>query len=109
VTDQPSRAVDFDNTRLHHAARAMMVPIRELESLVAIYRLMREAAFDQDEIDRLSAAYEGALRVLQLRDRNDSITELIAAKIIEIARQGERDAAAICDRAIQELGISAQK
>jgi len=72
---------------------------------MAIYRLLNEAAFDQEEIERMSAAYEGALRVLQLRDRNDPLTEMIASKIIEIARKGERDATVICDRAIQELGI----
>jgi hypothetical protein len=47
--------------------------------------------------------------VLQLKDRNDPITELIAAKIIEIAREGERDAAVIRDRTIQVLGIPANK
>jgi hypothetical protein len=72
---------------------------------MAIYRLLRETSFGQEEIERMAAAYEGALRVLKLRDRNDPITELIAKKIIEIARHGERDATVICDRAIQELGI----
>jgi hypothetical protein len=70
---------------------------------MAIYRVLREAAFDREEIERLSAAYERALRVLRLRDRNDPLTEIIAKKIIEVARMGEQNAAAICDRAIQPI------
>jgi hypothetical protein len=72
---------------------------------VAIYRLLQEAAFDQNDIDRMTAAYEAVLRALHLADRNDPVTELIANKIIEVARNGERDPARICARALKELGI----
>jgi hypothetical protein len=56
-------------------------------------------------MDRMQAAYEGALRALRLKDRTDPVTELIAKKIIEITRSGERDPPHICARAIKELGI----
>jgi hypothetical protein len=72
---------------------------------MAIYRLVREAAFDQADIDRMAAAYEAALTALRLVDRDDPITELIAKKIIEIARAGERDPPSICVRALKELGV----
>ena len=48
----------------------------------------------------------GCCAKLKLADRSDLVTELIASKIIEIARSGERSATAICDRALEELGVS---
>jgi hypothetical protein len=73
---------------------------------MAIYRLLREAAFNPEQVKQMTAAYETALRKLELVDRSDPVTELIARKIIEIARSGERSATAICDRALEELGVS---
>ena len=73
---------------------------------MAIYRLLQEAAWDQADIDRMTAAYEAALKILQLADRTDPLTELIAQKIIEVARNGEQDPAHICARAIKELGVT---
>ena len=52
---------------------------------MAIYRMIREAVFEPDAIERMTAAYEHALKVLQLTDRTDPLTELVARKIIEIA------------------------
>jgi hypothetical protein len=52
-----------------------------------------------------SSPYEDALRVLQLSDRQDPITELVAKKIIEAAQTGERDPRRIRERALRELGI----
>jgi hypothetical protein len=51
-------------------------------------------------------AYEATLGVLDLSDRTDAVTEMIAKKIIEIVKTGERDVAAIGARAIAELGLS---
>ena len=76
-----------------------------LEAGLAIYRLLQEASFDQPDIDRMTAAYEAALKMLRLADRTDPLTELIAKKIIDVARNGERDPARICSRAIKELGV----
>jgi hypothetical protein len=72
---------------------------------VAIQRLLREASFGPDDIRRLTAAYEGTLDLLRLLDRTDPVTELIAAKVIQVYRMGEQDPPRICARAIKELGI----
>jgi hypothetical protein len=72
---------------------------------VAIQRLIREASFGPDDIRRLTAAYEGTLDLLRLLDRTDPVTELIAAKVIQVYRMGEQDPPRICARAIKELGI----
>jgi hypothetical protein len=55
---------------------------------MAIYRLFKTMAFEPEKIATMSAAYEDALRVLQLADRQDPITELVARKIIEVAGTG---------------------
>jgi hypothetical protein len=46
------------------------------------------------------------LRVLQLADRQDPITELVAKKIIEVAGTGEREPSRICEQALRDLGIT---
>ena len=59
--------------------------------------------FEPEAIERMTAAYEHALKVLQLNDRNDPITEVVARKIIEIAEVGERDPDRLCERALAAL------
>ena len=72
---------------------------------MAIYRLLQEAAFSPEDISRMTAAYEAALRLLRLTDRTDPVTEIVAKKIIEVTRNGEHDPPRICARALKELGI----
>jgi hypothetical protein len=72
---------------------------------VAIYRLLKEAAFSPEDVRRMTAAYEAALQLLRLNDRNDPVTELVAAKIIQIFQLGETDPPRICARSLKELGV----
>jgi hypothetical protein len=67
------------------------------------YRLLQKSAFGPDAIERLATAYEGALRVLELSDRDDPITEIIAKRIIEAA--GLRDPDSLCATAIKDLRV----
>ena len=73
---------------------------------MAIYRLFKTMALEPAEIAILAAAYEDALRVLKI-DRQDPVTELIAAKIIKVARlSGETSPEIIRDQALKELDIT---
>ena len=72
---------------------------------MAIYRLLQGSAFEPEAVKRIATAYEDALRTLQLADRTDPITEIIAKKIFEVAQTGERDPARITSQALKELGI----
>jgi hypothetical protein len=71
---------------------------------VAIHRLLQNSVFGPDEVTRMAAAYEHVLKALGLADRNDPVTELVAKKIIEVARTGEVDPARISALAIKALG-----
>jgi len=72
---------------------------------VAIYRLIAGGTFGPDEIKAMAAAYEGALIDLQLIDRNDPLTELIAKAIVNVTATGERDPEKIKERALNALGV----
>jgi hypothetical protein len=53
----------------------------------------------------MSAAYESALASLEIANRDDPITELIARAIVNVVATGERDPKVIEQRAINALGI----
>jgi hypothetical protein len=71
---------------------------------MAIYRLMHDASFDDAETKLLAASYEAALQLLGLKNREDPITKIVASKIIEVFRAGQRDPARICAETLKALG-----
>jgi hypothetical protein len=72
---------------------------------VAVYQLFRSLSLQPEEIEKLSAAYEHALKALQLSDRSDRITTIIAQRIIEAAKTGERNPMRLCALAIKDLRL----
>jgi hypothetical protein len=70
-----------------------------------IYRLLQNVPMGPEEISRVTTAYEQTLRTIGLVDRNDPIAEMIAKKIIAIAKTGVREPEDISALAIKELGI----
>jgi hypothetical protein len=68
-----------------------------------ITRLLQKASFGPDEIAVMVAAFEGALRELDLTDRTDPATEMVARKIIELHRRGERDPVRLQERVVAAL------
>jgi hypothetical protein len=70
---------------------------------MAIYKLLEKSAFGPEEIKRMTDAYEQALVVLGLEDRNDPLTESIAKLIVEAAQTGEKDPETICRNALRRL------
>ena len=62
----------------------VILPIRSL--------LVEEKTFfSPEDITALATAFEDTLRALRLADRNDPIVLMVAKKVIELARQGERN------------------
>jgi hypothetical protein len=68
-----------------------------------IHRLLENHAFGPDEIRVLTSAFDDVLRKLDLADRVDPVTEVVARKIIELAQQGERDPIRLSERAVRAL------
>ena len=72
---------------------------------MAIYRLLHQAQFvyEPELLDLMSWVYEDVFKALGLVDRAAPVTELIAKKIIELTKAGERDPARMRDLTIQAL------
>jgi hypothetical protein len=70
-----------------------------------IRRLLAGSTLGPDEIEILSAAFNEALRSLNLVDRSDPLTDMVAKKIIDIGATGVRDPAEIAKIALRELGV----
>jgi hypothetical protein len=70
---------------------------------MSIRRLLKDSKLGPEEIDRLTMAYEQALRSLHLVDRDDPVAEIVARKVIEIAATGVRDPAEISEIAVKQL------
>ena len=73
--------------------------------LMAIYRLIANGLFGPDEIKVMTAAYEGALVDLNVANRADPLTELIAKAIVNVTATEERDPVLVKERAINALGL----
>jgi hypothetical protein len=70
---------------------------------MTIARFLHGQAFDPDEVKVLTTAFEDTLVALGLIDRTDPATELVAKKIIELAKLGERDPVRLCQGAVKAL------
>jgi hypothetical protein len=58
-------------------------------------------AFGPDDLRAMTTAFESALDKLGLKDRTDAATELVAKRIIALAKRGERDPAKLCEDALR--------
>jgi hypothetical protein len=67
--------------------------------------VFQNAPFGPAAIGRMVAAYEAALRVLNFGEHSHDLKEIVAAKIMESARWGERDPARMMDHALTHFGV----
>jgi hypothetical protein len=58
---------------------------------------LKGAVFDPKEIEAMSAAFNAVCDSLQLINRDDPLTQIIARKVVEVAGTGERDPERLCD------------
>ena len=59
-----------------------------------------DVAFSPEEVETMTAAFEDTLRALELTNREDPLTILIARKIFDMAKAGERDPKRLRDRTL---------
>ena len=68
-----------------------------------ITRFLTDGNFTPEQRHVLELAFNGALRKLNLVDRNDPICEMVARKVIEIGATGVTNAVAISELAFRQL------
>jgi hypothetical protein len=73
---------------------------------MSIAQYLEGENFDPETAHAMGVASEIGCVALQLRNRSDpATTATLAEKIIALAKAGERNATALCDRALSELGV----
>ena len=73
------------------------------ESPMPIRPHLNGQKFDPETIRVMGIAFEMALIALRLADRGDLANEIIAQKIMELAKAGERDPERLCEGVLQEF------
>ena len=71
---------------------------------MAIRRLIAAGSYEPEKIRAMTDAYDIALIVLRLNDKDDPITELLAKSIAGIVATGERKPGEIATKAIAAVG-----
>jgi hypothetical protein len=69
------------------------------------HSLSQEASFDAELTGIMGSAFDIVRREMHDRGQPDVVLEVLAKAIIEIARNGERDAARIAERALEKVGV----
>jgi hypothetical protein len=64
--------------------------------------LRDEAVFEPDVTSAMSAAYDDVCRALKLSEAAAHERETVAIRIVELARQGERDPVRLRERLLRE-------
>jgi len=64
-----------------------------------------DAAFDDEATQAMGAAFDRVCHCLHDNRQPEVIRQIIAKRIIEVARKGERNPDELCARALQALGF----
>src|SRR4029077_16979592 len=70
---------------------------------------LKGGVFEPKQIEAMMAAFEAVCRSLQLADRVDPFTEIVARNVIEIAGTGEHDPERLHDLVLAALSQSGQR
>jgi hypothetical protein len=73
------------------------------ESIMPIVPFLKDSVFELDQIHAMSMAVEGVCKALDIRD--PASREVMAVRITELARRGERSPTRLRDRVLHEAGF----
>ena len=73
--------------------------------MATILPFVRDGVFDDKDITAMSAALDDVCKILNLRD-DSSAREVIAIRIIDLARAGERSPTRLRDRILHEANLA---
>jgi hypothetical protein len=65
----------------------------------------QDVAFSPEEVETVTAAFEDTLRALELTNPEKPLSILIARKIFDLAKAGERDPKRLRDRTLAMLWL----
>jgi hypothetical protein len=69
-----------------------------------ILHLFKTGAFDPETVKTLCEAYDKCRKALHDTGQPEIVKEVLALRIIALAKQGERDPERLCDGALAALG-----
>jgi hypothetical protein len=69
---------------------------------------IEDQIFEPDLIDAIRLAFQRACEALQLQGTSDAFTEIVATRIIELAKAGEVDPERLCRRVLSGLSEERQ-
>jgi hypothetical protein len=75
---------------------------------MSIHPFVAHEAFDPELIETMAAAFDHACARLGLADREDAITEIVARRIVVLARSGIHTKTALYLRTIQDFKAKAR-
>jgi hypothetical protein len=75
--------------------------------MATILPFVKDGVFDHEDITAMSRALDDVCKILNLRDDN-SAREVVAIRIIDLARAGERSPARLRDRILHEADLAHQ-
>jgi hypothetical protein len=64
-----------------------------------------DRAFDPETVEAMEEAFATTCEALKLSDRADAMTQIVAEKIIELARRGYRNPSVMHFAAIKEIQV----
>ena len=73
--------------------------------MATILPFVKDGVFDQKDITAMSVALDDVCKILNLRDDN-SAKEVMASRIIDLARAGERSPTRLRDRVLHEADLA---
>ncbi len=73
--------------------------------MATILPFVKDGVFDQEAITAMSTALDDVCKILTLPDEN-SAREVIAIRIIDLARAGERSPTRLRDRILHEANLA---
>jgi hypothetical protein len=84
-------------------SETVRVPCQQGQIVMPITLFLCNSKFDPETRRIMGLAFEMARLALGLEDRGDLANEVIAKKIIELAKAGERNPEVLCEAVVKEL------
>jgi hypothetical protein len=94
---------DYRRAPANRALTAVCFSTKQWKVRMPMTPYLKEAVFDPKAIEALNAAFLAICKSLQLYRTDGTRTELIARKVIDIGRTGERDPQRIHDLVLHVL------